>query len=506
MVKWWVLFCQGLLKLASYNAEIARGGQAAVPAGVHPSYRWNGFYGQESIFDLFEDMDLPQEAIDYLDRRAAYYAYYDPADYSEGSSYSSQSRSSNPRYGSDILFGGYGDSDETGSQMPDAKEKPSSTSPTPISNNERTKADMQSSLPRYMSDNSPKIGSPNYAVEASKKSPSGGSPEFASNFGAEFGRGKRRGHESEEQEKPSKRLKFAKDYEVPNSCPAEPVDNQQRTGPKQPVQLPGLGIAIPHQIQPHLFTPNMPIIFATPELPVLPILGASGPGGGSLSNDGIEDSGLKKNGNVKNYGRDWKLPPVRSQSEFISPTTMKRKLPREFDSELNPPPKFPRESPANRTTRPAEVPPAPAGSTAVSPPPASERNIIPESTLLSSFVPQTAMASPVLVPSFDFTAVNTPASGTATPASSSVAPGSYNPPTGSSWLKTPSSKALLAEAMSDMQHNQTFDNPTKLALDALNSTPLSAPGQGNQDPNIPNIPTPELLAPAVVTSVPLAED
>ena len=66
IVRWWVLFCTGLVKLANHMAH--------PPAGVVASYPSNEWNEDMSLWDLMELMEFPEEGQEYFRRRTAYYA------------------------------------------------------------------------------------------------------------------------------------------------------------------------------------------------------------------------------------------------------------------------------------------------------------------------------------------------------------------------------------------------------------------------------------------------
>lgn len=83
-MKWWVLFCVGLVRLAGamaarYGVGASRGQQQQQPGGDDDGYKGEGYrfrWGHDciSVFDLLEMMEIGEEGTEYFRRRAALFA------------------------------------------------------------------------------------------------------------------------------------------------------------------------------------------------------------------------------------------------------------------------------------------------------------------------------------------------------------------------------------------------------------------------------------------------
>ena len=73
MVKWWVMFCVGLVRLAEQRAQESAGADVEmyVQALRYGYHNWND---NVSVWDLFDMMDFPAEGVQYFERKAAYHA------------------------------------------------------------------------------------------------------------------------------------------------------------------------------------------------------------------------------------------------------------------------------------------------------------------------------------------------------------------------------------------------------------------------------------------------
>ena len=71
MVKWWVMFCIGLVRLAEQRAQESAGSDKEPYIQAQRYHDWND---NISVWDLFDMMDFPAEGVQYFERKAAYHA------------------------------------------------------------------------------------------------------------------------------------------------------------------------------------------------------------------------------------------------------------------------------------------------------------------------------------------------------------------------------------------------------------------------------------------------